>query len=33
MLRSVLILGLCGCGFVFSITGVVIGWRRIRAGR
>jgi hypothetical protein len=28
--RSALILILCGCGFVFSLTGVVIGWRRLR---
>jgi hypothetical protein len=29
-LRSTLIVGLCGCGFVFSLTGVVLGWRRVR---
>jgi PepSY-associated TM region len=29
-LRSALIVVLCGCGFVFSLTGVVIGWRRLR---
>jgi hypothetical protein len=30
-LRSALIAGLCGCGFVFSLTGVVIAWRRLRS--
>jgi len=30
LLRSALIVLLCGCGFVFSLTGVVIGWRRLR---
>jgi hypothetical protein len=30
-LRTILIVGLCGCGFVFSVTGVVIGWRRLRS--
>lgn len=29
-LRDVLIVGFCVLGFVFSITGVVIGWRRLR---
>lgn len=29
-LRDVLIVGLCTLGLVFSITGVVIGWRRLR---
>jgi hypothetical protein len=29
-LRSVLIVILCGCGLIFSLTGVVIGWRRLR---
>jgi hypothetical protein len=29
-LRSALIVVLCGCGFVFSLTGAVLGWRRIR---
>ncbi|MGV7212332.1 PepSY domain-containing protein [Bradyrhizobium sp. UFLA05-112] len=28
--RSVLIVGLCALGFVFSLTGIVIGWRRLR---
>jgi hypothetical protein len=28
--RSVLIVVLCAIGFVFSVTGVVIGWRRLR---
>lgn len=30
-LRDTLIVGLCALGLVFSITGVVIGWRRLRA--
>jgi hypothetical protein len=30
LLRDVLIVGLCALGFVFSLTGVVIGWRRLR---
>jgi hypothetical protein len=30
-LRTSLIVGLCGCGFVFSVTGVVIAWRRLRS--
>jgi hypothetical protein len=30
-LRTALIVGLCGCGFVFSLTGVVIAWRRLRS--
>ncbi len=30
MLRSVLIVGLCTIGFLFSITGAVIGWRGCR---
>jgi len=30
-LRSTLIVVLCGFGFVFSLTGVVIGWRRLRS--
>ena len=29
-LRTALIVMLCGCGLVFSLTGVVIGWRRLR---
>jgi hypothetical protein len=29
-LRSALIVGLCSWGFVFSLTGVVIAWRRLR---
>ena len=29
-LRTLVIVGLCACGFAFSITGVVIGWRRLR---
>jgi hypothetical protein len=30
LLRSGLIVVLCGIGFLFSVTGVVIGWRRLR---
>jgi hypothetical protein len=30
-LRSALIVGLCGCGLAFSLTGCVIAWRRVRA--
>jgi hypothetical protein len=26
---TMLIVALCGCGFVFSLTGVVIAWRRL----
>jgi hypothetical protein len=33
MLRSVLIVLFCGCGLTFSLTGVVIGWRRLRLRR
>jgi hypothetical protein len=29
-LRSALIVGLCGCGLGFSLTGCVIAWRRLR---
>ncbi|EJN11764.1 hypothetical protein PMI42_04937 [Bradyrhizobium sp. YR681] len=29
-LRDVLIVGLCALGLVFSMTGIVIGWRRLR---
>jgi hypothetical protein len=29
-LRTCLIVALCGLGFIFSLTGVVIGWRRVR---
>ena len=29
-LRTVLILTLCGGGVAFSLTGVVIGWRRLK---
>lgn len=28
--REILIVGLCALGLVFSITGIVIGWRRLR---
>jgi hypothetical protein len=30
MLRTVLIVSLCAMGLVFSLTGIVIGWRRLR---
>jgi hypothetical protein len=30
ILRDVLIVGLCALGLVFSVTGIVIGWRRLR---
>jgi hypothetical protein len=30
-LRTALIVVLCGCGFVFSLSGVVIAWRRLRS--
>jgi len=30
VLRGALIVILCGLGFVFSLTGVIIGWRRLR---
>lgn len=30
LVRTVLVLALCGLGLLFSITGVVIGWRRLR---
>jgi len=29
-LRSILIVGLCLCGFAFSLTGVALAWRRLR---
>jgi hypothetical protein len=29
-LRTCLVVVLCACGFIFSLTGAVIGWRRIR---
>jgi hypothetical protein len=29
-LRSALVVGLCACGLVFSLTGCVIAWRRMR---
>jgi hypothetical protein len=28
--RSALIIGLCGCGLAFSLSGCVIAWRRVR---
>ena len=30
LLRDVLIVGLCALGLTFSVTGIVIGWRRLR---
>jgi len=30
-LRTTLIVALCGCGFIFSLTGIVIAWRRLLA--
>lgn len=30
-LRDVLIVGLCALGLVFSVTGIVIGWRRLQS--
>ena len=30
VLRTALIVGLCGCGLAFSLTGCVIAWRRVR---
>ncbi|WP_025035289.1 PepSY domain-containing protein [Bradyrhizobium sp. DOA9] len=30
-MRDALIVGLCTLGLVFSVTGIVIGWRRLRA--
>jgi hypothetical protein len=31
-LRSSLVVGLCLCGLTFSLTGVVLAWRRLRLG-
>ena len=31
MLRTFIIVLLCGCGFAFSLTGVVLAWRRLRS--
>jgi hypothetical protein len=31
ILRTLVIVALCGIGFLFSLTGVAIGWRRLRA--
>ncbi|GMO23049.1 PepSY domain-containing protein [Bradyrhizobium sp. TM233] len=33
LLREVLIIALCGLGLVFSVTGIVIGWRRLLLSR
>jgi hypothetical protein len=30
LLRTGVIVGLCLCGFAFSVTGVVLAWRRVR---
>jgi hypothetical protein len=30
MLRTVLVVSLCTMGLIFSVTGIVIGWRRLR---
>jgi hypothetical protein len=30
LLRTVVIVALCLCGFAFSLTGVVLAWRRVR---
>jgi PepSY-associated transmembrane protein len=32
LVRTLLIVALCACGFAFSLTGVVIGWRRVTGG-
>jgi hypothetical protein len=32
-MRSAAIVGLCFCGFAFSLTGVVLAWRRVRAAQ
>lgn len=32
-LRSIVVVGLCSFGCLFSITGIVIGWRRLRRQR
>jgi hypothetical protein len=32
VVQTCLIVVLCGCGFIFSLTGVVIGWRRLWRG-
>jgi PepSY-associated TM region len=31
LLRTIVIVALCLCGFAFSVTGVVLAWRRVRA--
>jgi hypothetical protein len=28
--RHALVVGLCALGLIFSVTGIVIGWRRLR---
>lgn len=33
LLREVMIVALCGFGLAFSVTGIVIGWRRLRLSR
>ena len=32
LLRTTVIVALCGCGLAFSLTAIVIGWRRLRRG-
>ena len=32
LLRTSVIVGLCLCGLVFSLTGVVLAWRRVESG-
>jgi len=29
LMRTVLVVGLCGVGLLFSVTGIVIAWRRL----
>jgi hypothetical protein len=31
LLRDALIVGLCALGLMFSVTGIAIGWRRLRS--
>jgi len=30
-LRDILVVGLCSLGLAFSVTGIVIAWRRLRS--
>jgi hypothetical protein len=32
-MRTVLVVGLCGVGLLFSVTGIVIAWRRLLHGQ